>query len=236
MVGIYPSIPHNEGILALKRKFEEQTSKIPTNNLVKLAEFVLKNNFFELNNEIKQRISGTAVGTKFAAPYTCIYFDKTEKDFLKRQDVQPLVWLRYIDDTWTFLFGRMEKQNWKDLWRGSIIFCRTFNLHTSHPKKRVAFLDLRASLENGSITTDLHIKSTNCHQYFHCSFSHPDHIKNSIIYCQTLRLSNTCTYAEDFDKHALNMKSWFLEIGYLKQMIDSQMGKVKLGQRLKTWE
>ena len=103
-------------------------------------------------------------------------------------------------------------------------------------KKRIAFLDLRASLENGSITTDLHIKSTNCHQYFHCSFSHPDHIKNSIIFCQTLRLSNTCTYAEDFDKHALNMKSWFLEIGYLKQMIDSQMGKVKLGQRLKTWE
>ena len=40
-------------------------------------------------------------------------------------------------------------------------------------------------------------------------------------------------YEEDFDKHALNMKSWFLERGYSKQMIDSQMGKVKFGQRLK---
>ena len=29
------------------------------------------------------------------------------------------------------------------------------------------------------------------------------------------------------------MKSWFLERGYLKQMIDSQMEKVKFGQRLK---
>ena len=29
------------------------------------------------------------------------------------------------------------------------------------------------------------------------------------------------------------MKSWFLERGYPKQMIDSQMGKVKFGQRLK---
>ena len=29
------------------------------------------------------------------------------------------------------------------------------------------------------------------------------------------------------------MISWFLERGYLKQMIDSQMGKVKFGQRLK---
>ena len=53
-VGLYPSIPHKEGILALKGKLEEQTSsKNPTNDLVQLAEFVLKNNFFELNNEIK---------------------------------------------------------------------------------------------------------------------------------------------------------------------------------------
>ena len=51
VVGLYPSIPHKEGILALKNKFEEQTfSKIPTNALVKLAEFFLKNNFFEFNN------------------------------------------------------------------------------------------------------------------------------------------------------------------------------------------
>ena len=97
-------------------------------------------------------------------------------------------------------------------------------------KRRVAFLNLNFSLDNGSITTDLHTKSTDCYQYLHCSSSHPDHIKNSIIYSQTLRLSNICTYEEDFDKHALNMKSWFLERGYSKQMIASQMGKVKFGQ------
>ena len=73
-------------------------SKIPTNDLVKLAEFVLKNNFFEFNNEIKQQISGTAIGTKFTPPYTCIYKDKTETYFLKTQKLQPFVWLRYIDD------------------------------------------------------------------------------------------------------------------------------------------
>ena len=45
-------------------------------------------------------------------------------------------------------------------------------------KKRVAFLDLNVSLENGSVTTDLHTKSTDCHQYLHYSSSHTDHIKN----------------------------------------------------------
>ena len=76
VVGLYPSIPHKKGILALKSKLEKQTSsKISTNDLVKLAEFVLKSNFFEFNNEIKQQISGTAIGTKFTPSYACIYMD-----------------------------------------------------------------------------------------------------------------------------------------------------------------
>ena len=56
---------------------------------------------------------------------------------------------------------------------------------------------------------------------------------NSIIYTRTLRLRNICIYGEDFDKHALNMKSWFLQRGCSKQMIDLQMEKVEFGQRLK---
>ena len=86
MVGLYPSILHKEGILASKNKLEEQaSSKIPANDLVTFAEFVLKNNFFEFNNEIKQHISGTAIGTKFDPPYACIFMDKIETDFLKAQ-------------------------------------------------------------------------------------------------------------------------------------------------------
>ena len=107
-----PSITHKEGILALKSKLEEQIlSQIPTNDLVKLAGFVLKNNYFEFNNEIKQQMSGTAIGTKFAPPYACISMEKTETDFLQTQELQPFAWLRYIDDI--FLFACMEKQNLK---------------------------------------------------------------------------------------------------------------------------
>ena len=38
--------------------------------LLKMAEFVLKNNYFKFGNKIKQQISRTAIGTKFAPPYT----------------------------------------------------------------------------------------------------------------------------------------------------------------------
>ena len=43
-----------------------------------MAEFVLKNSFFELNDEVRRQYSGTAIGTKFAPPYACIFVDEVE--------------------------------------------------------------------------------------------------------------------------------------------------------------
>ena len=72
------------------------------------------------------------------------------------------------------------------------------NFSDESSQKEVAFLDVNVSLENGCITNDLYAKSTDCHQYLHCSSAHPDHLKNSIIYSQALRLINICTYERDF--------------------------------------
>ena len=63
-----------------------------------MAEFVLKNNIFEFNGKVKQQVEGTAIGTKFAPPYACIYMDVVETEFLKTQELQALVWCRYIGD------------------------------------------------------------------------------------------------------------------------------------------
>ena len=53
-----------------------------------MAEFVLKNNYFEFNSNVKDQISGTAIGTEFAPPYPCIYMDCMENQFLKNAQVQ----------------------------------------------------------------------------------------------------------------------------------------------------
>ena len=43
-----------------------------------MARFVLENNYFEFNGDVKKQISGTAIGTKFAPPYACIFMDDLE--------------------------------------------------------------------------------------------------------------------------------------------------------------
>ena len=92
VVSLYPSIPHTAGLAVLRDALDNiEVKKIPKKGLVKKAEFVLHNNYFKFNGSIKQQLSVTAIGTKFAPPYVCIFMDKLETNFLKTQTLQPLV-------------------------------------------------------------------------------------------------------------------------------------------------
>ena len=110
VVELYSSIPHQAGLIPLKEALDKSLSKkIPTDDLIKMAEFALSNNFFEFNSDTFQQISGTAIGTVFSPPYACIYMDQVEQKFLATQMNQSLIRLRYIDDI--FLYGPMQKKN-----------------------------------------------------------------------------------------------------------------------------
>ena len=55
-VGLYPNIPHQAGLKALQEALEmRDIKKIPTDDLVKMAEFVLNNNIFEFNSKVYQQ-------------------------------------------------------------------------------------------------------------------------------------------------------------------------------------
>ena len=99
VTGLYPSIPHQTGLKALRVALDKtKAHKVPTGKLVKMVEFVLKNNYFQFSDEIYQQIPGAATGIKCAPPYACIFMDQVESKFLHTQKFQPLVWFRYIGD------------------------------------------------------------------------------------------------------------------------------------------
>ena len=168
-----------------------------------MARFVLQNNYFEFNGIVKQQISGTAIGTKFAPTYACIFMDKLETDFLNTQEYLPLVWYRYIDDIF-FIWTHGEEK----------LKCFFNSLNRYHPntnfthesnRECINFLDLIVSLLDNKVSNDLYIKPTGRHQYLHYSSSHPDHTKESIVYSQTLRLNMICYVEADFVRHKKEM-------------------------------
>ena len=110
VVGLYPSILHDSGLKALKNILDKRKNQdILTADLIKVTEFVLRNNYFEFNGKVKQQISVTAIGTKRAPTYACIYMDEFENEFLSLRSGKLLVWLRYIDDIF-FIWTHGEKK------------------------------------------------------------------------------------------------------------------------------
>ena len=145
-----------------------------------MADFFLKNNFFRLNSEVKRQKSGTAISTKLAPLYACIFMDEAEKEFPKGQELQSFLWLRYIDDIF-FIWSHVEEK--------LTLFLNERNNFHSNLKLiyetsscTVNFLDLNVSLRNRAIHTDLYIKPTDSDKYLHYQSSHPLHIKTSVPY------------------------------------------------------
>ena len=52
MVGLYPGITHNEGLKMLRNQYDKFIDKtVPKEDIIKMADFVLKNNLFEFNSK-----------------------------------------------------------------------------------------------------------------------------------------------------------------------------------------
>ena len=133
--------------------------------------------------------------------------DDLEIKFLQSQSLQPLAWFRYIDDIffiWTHGKDKLEKFL-DDLNR----FDNYIKFTHESSKENVTFLDLIVKLSKGCLTTDLHIKDTDRHQFLHFNSSHSDHTKRSIIYSQALRLTKICAFENDFLRYRDEMRSWF---------------------------
>ena len=71
---------------------------ISINSLCDLASIILNNNSFK-NGELKyHKKRGTAIGTKFAPPYSNLFMAGLEKRIFQNSEFKPFLWLRHLDD------------------------------------------------------------------------------------------------------------------------------------------
>ena len=120
-----------------------------------MDEIVLKNNFFEFKSKIKRQVSGTAVGTKFAPPYSVR--KKLETSLLEKQQLQPLVYFIYIDDIFLMCKHGEEEVN---------IFLEStneFDLCIKSNKESIPFLDIEESFRSDKAFTNVCVKPSDHH-------------------------------------------------------------------------
>ena len=67
VVGLYPNIPHQACLEGLREALDKrETHKVSMVKVVKMAEFILENNYFQFLDKFYQYISETAISTKFS--------------------------------------------------------------------------------------------------------------------------------------------------------------------------
>ena len=149
---------------------------------------MLKNNYFEFNSKISGNFN------KFQGKLLVLnlhhHMDNFDTNFLKMQQLQPLVWFRYIDNFFIWAHGEEQLK----------IFLNSLNEFDPYikftyesNKESIAFLDIKVSLRNGKVFTISGINPTDCHQYLHYLSVHPYHTKKSVVFSQTLQISKLCS-------------------------------------------
>ena len=86
---------------------------------------------------------------------------------------------------------------------------------------------MRVKIENGKVETDLYSKPTDSHNYLLYSSAHPRSCRDSIPYSQFLRIRRICSNITDYDKHACEYATYFLDRGYPLRIIEEAVIKAR---------
>ena len=233
VVGLYPSIPNEEGLRFLRNVLDKRSNKnVSTDTLIELAELVLQNNFeynFEFNERYLKQIRETAIGTKFAPPYAIIYMAALEEDFLETLIKKPWLWWRYIDDI--FMIWQHGEDELKIFLKKLNDFHPSIKFTCEYSREKVNYLDVQVIVREGKLITDLHVKQTDNHQYLDPSSCHPYHCTKSIPYSQALRINRICSENISFDLRCSELEEWLIKRNYNPTVVRKQILKARASSR-----
>ena len=182
---LYTSIPAggpDGGMAAFEKCMDQRADKtVPTWYLMALLQVVLLGNIFEFNGAYWRQKIGTAMGTKCAPVYACLFMSILEKKILSTwTGTRPHLFKRYIDDIFFIWHGTVEElQDFLTHMNSCHPYIK-FTSEYDYDKKTVAFLDMSISIDQGKIVTDLHKKDTARVQYLLPSSCNPGHVTKNI--------------------------------------------------------
>ena len=162
VVGLYPNIPHEECLSALRKRLETQKEKyVSTDTIIDVAEVVSKNDIFKFGKKTLKQKRGSAVGTKFPPPYSILFMAELEEEIIKESEYRPYLWWEYIDNI--FFLWEHGENNLKSFFGKINKVHPTITFTVEWSKASINFSYVTVSLIEGVIETDLYIKPTDSH-------------------------------------------------------------------------
>ena len=233
VVSLYTNIDVEESIstaLQLGQKYNIHTYGLTAEDVNELLHLLLENNIFEYPGYgVYQQIRGLAMGSRLSGTLAILTMDRFERLHIYRT-IQPVLYVRYVDDTGTVVSSVTEAQmllqslNSK---HGSIKFELELPLDDGH----LPILDTTVKINaDGSVAHRLYTKPASKRITLHYDSHHPDSIKRAIITNEIQRAirNSSSEYRTDSIKAAINKLT---NNGYPAQTIRSTLQKSRHDKR-----
>ena len=141
------------------------------------------------------------MGTRLAPSYANIFMSDFEDKYVYTYQLQPLLWLRYIDDIFcVWQHGKSELDNFTEHLNNAH---RSIKFTTEKSNTSVNFLDTTVTIRDKELTSSLYVKPTDRNNYLPFDSAHPYHCKMGLPYGQFLRIRRICSTESDFLKNCV---------------------------------
>lgn len=224
---LYTMIPQVEGILALRRMLDhlniKQISGLKVEIIIRLARFVMVNNYFKYNGQYYRQIRGGAMGSPLTLTIANCYMFFFEQNIVKQVHNSQGLYIRYIDDifiiiNWPMrhLIKQLDRWNTFDT---NIRLSANFGLTAD-------FLDLHIENTKGQLNTSVYHKPSYEPYYLPFNSAHPIHMKKNIPFTILLRAIRYCSTLQTYLHERGKLRMALLLNKYPPKFIDNQFNRM----------
>jgi hypothetical protein len=201
---MYTNIKTEPALAELSEYLREKRNELsyPCEALIEALDLVFRNNTSNSVTSTARQISGTAMGTPPAPPYTTVTYGRHEEKMLPRWTIDLMLYVRFIDDMlgiWLVCEDPLiNDQHWTDFtadmngWNGLEWVCEK-------PTTVVNFMDLTIRIVDGKLVTTIFEKVQNLYLYIRHT-PHPKGVLMGLIFGQVLRIRCLCSLSTNADE------------------------------------
>ena len=160
------------------------------------------------------------MGTKMGPAIACLTMGYFEERILEDfSGTPPVLYKRYIDDIVGVAKGPKREVEKFVEFVGS--YCPFLKFTHEISPSSVTFLDVSLSIEHHELSSDIHFKPTDSHNYLLYSSSHPQSCIKSIPYSQLLRARRICSDGIKFEDACSQIEGFFEARMYPPEVVNA---------------
>ena len=148
VVNLYTCIPPKDAIEVVRRDMLENSYKsfgMDHDDISKLLEIVLNNNYFTFDNKIYKQVHGLAMGNSVSAILAILYMNHVERKALNLLSNRVALYCRYVDDAFLLVRNHNEAECVMDVFNSVDPYVR-FEIEHPDNSNTLKLLDIEINI------------------------------------------------------------------------------------------